>query len=151
VFRDLINNDVLWIAVLAWFVAQFIKVILILIMEKRLDIRGMVSSGGMPSSHTATVSALAAAVGLVEGLNSVAFAVATILAVIVMYDAAGVRRAVGFQAHVINRMVKEFRFGRGSLSIYEKDLREIIGHTPFQVIMGCGLGILIAWLWVRFL
>ncbi len=145
------NNDVLWIAILAWFVAQFIKVVLILVIERRLDIRGMVSSGGMPSSHTATVSALAAAVGMIQGLDSVVFAVATIVAVVVMYDAAGVRRAVGFQAHVINRMVREFRFGRGSLSIYEKDLREIIGHTPFQVIMGCGLGILIAWLWVRFL
>ena len=86
---------------------------------------------------------------MIQGLDSVVFAVATIVAVV--YDAAGVRRAVGFQAHVINRMVREFRFGRGSLSIYEKDLREIIGHTPFQVIMGCGLGILIAWLWVRFL
>jgi len=151
VFQDLVNNDVLWIAILAWFVAQFIKVVLILVIERRLDIRGMVSSGGMPSSHTATVSALAAAVGMIQGLDSVVFAVATIVAVVVMYDAAGVRRAVGFQAHVINRMVREFRFGRGSLSIYEKDLREIIGHTPFQVIMGCGLGILIAWLWVRFL
>jgi uncharacterized protein len=151
VFQNLLHNDVLWIAIVAWFVAQLTKVILILLLERRLDIRGMVASGGMPSSHTATVSALAAAVGMIEGLDSVAFAVASVLAVVVMYDAAGVRRAVGFQAHVINRMVKEFRFRRGPLSIYEKDLREIIGHTPFQVIVGCGLGILIAWVWIRFL
>ena len=149
-FQDLLHNGVLWIAVVAWFVAQLAKVVLILLLEKRLDIRGMVASGGMPSSHTATVSALAAAVGMIEGLGSVVFAMAAVLAVVVMYDAAGVRRAVGFQAHVINRMIKDFRFRRGPLSLYEKDLREIIGHTPFQVYVGCALGILVAWLWVRF-
>ena len=143
-------NDVLWISVTAWAVAQLTKVLLILILERRLDIRGLVASGGMPSSHTATVSALAAAVALVQGFDSVSFAVAAILAVVVMYDAAGVRRAVGFQAHVINRMINEFRVRR-RFEFYEKDLRELVGHTPFQVIMGSAMGILIAWLWVRFL
>jgi acid phosphatase family membrane protein YuiD len=140
-------NKVILISVCAWAVAQILKVFVILIQERRLDLSYFVASGGMPSAHSAMVCALATAVAMIEGLNSVAFAITMILALIVMYDAAGVRRAVSRQSSVLNRIVKEFRIKR-SRGEMERDLRELIGHTPFQVIIGAALGILIAWLWL---
>jgi len=101
----------------------------------------------MPSSHTALVCALATAVAMIQGFNSVAFAITAILAMIVMYDAAGVRQAVGRQARILNRLVKELRDKRPRDEV-ERDLREFIGHTQFQVIAGAVLGILIAWVWL---
>ncbi len=135
------------IAVCAWAVAQLLKVFVSLLRERHLDLRYFVSSGGMPSAHSATVSALATAVAMTEGLSSVAFAISAILAIVVTYDAAGVRQAVGQQAFILNRIVKEFRFRRPKGEM-ERDLRELIGHTPFQVIVGATLGILTAWLWL---
>jgi len=101
----------------------------------------------MPSAHTALVCALATAVAMIQGLNSVAFAITVILAMVVMYDAAGVRQAVGRQAKIINRIVKELREKRPRDEV-ERDLREFIGHTQFQVIAGAISGILIAWIWL---
>ena len=101
----------------------------------------------MPSSHTAVVCALAAAVAMIQGLSSVAFAITAILAIVVMYDAAGVRRAVSRQSIVLNRIVRELMEKRPRGEV-ERDLREFIGHTPFQVIAGAGVGIFIAWLWL---
>jgi len=101
----------------------------------------------MPSAHTALVCALATAVAMMLGFNSVAFAIAAILAMVVMYDAAGVRQAVGRQSRIINRIVKELREKRPRDEV-ERDLREFIGHTQFQVIAGAILGILIAWVWL---
>ena len=101
----------------------------------------------MPSAHTALVCALATAVAMIQGVNSVAFAIAVILAMVVMYDAAGVRQAVGRQAKIINRIVKELREKRPRDEV-ERDLREFIGHTQFQVIAGAISGILIAWVWL---
>jgi acid phosphatase family membrane protein YuiD len=92
------------------------------------------------------VCALATSVAIVQGFNSVAFGIAAILAMVVMYDAASVRRWVGRQSVVLNRIVKEIRFRR-PLAELERDLREFIGHTPFEVIIGAVLGITIAWLW----
>ena len=135
------------IPVSAWFISQLLKVFVILAREKRLDLWFLVKSGGMPSSHTALVCALATAVAMMLGLNSVAFAIAAILAMVVMYDAAGVRQAVGRQAKIINRIVKELREKRPRDEV-ERDLREFIGHTQFQVIAGAILGILIAWVWL---
>jgi len=140
-------NKVLVISVCAWAVAQLIKVFVILMREKRLDLSYFVATGGMPSAHSATVSALATAVAMIEGLSSVAFAISAILAMVVMYDAAGVRRAVSRQSFILNRIVREFRVRRPRGEV-ERDLRELIGHTPFQVIIGAALGILIAWLWL---
>ena len=93
-------NKVLLIAVSAWAAAQVLKVLVILIRERRLDLSYFIASGGMPSAHSATVCALATAVALIEGFKSVAFAIATVLAMVVMYDAAGVRRAVSRQSSV---------------------------------------------------
>ena len=101
----------------------------------------------MPSAHTALVCALATTVAMMLGFNSAAFAIAAILAMVVMYDAAGVRQAVGRQARILNRLVKELRDKRPRDEV-ERDLREFIGHTQFQVIAGAVLGILIAWVWL---
>ena len=100
----------------------------------------------MPSSHSATVSALATSVAMVEGFGSVAFGITAILALVVMYDAASVRRWVGRQSIVLNRITQEIRLRR-PVAEWEHDLREFVGHTPFQVIIGAALGIIVAWLW----
>ena len=140
-------NEVLLISISAWAIAQALKVFFGLAREKRLDLRYFVASGGMPSAHAAIVSALATAVAMMQGLNSVAFAITAIVAMVVIYDAAGVRRAVGRQSIVLNRIVKELG-GKRPRDRVERDLREFIGHTPFQVIVGAALGILVAWLWL---
>jgi len=131
----------------AWVISQLLKVFVVLAREKRFDWWFLLRSGGMPSSHTALVCALAATVAIKEGFNSVAFAITTILAMVVMYDAAGVRQAVGRQSKILNRIVKELREKRPRGEV-ERDLREFIGHTQFQVIAGAILGILIAWVWL---
>ena len=141
------TNKVLVISISAWAAAQLLKVFFGLAREKRLDVRYFVAGGGMPSAHSATVTALATAVAMIQGLSSVAFAIAAIVAAVVMYDAASVRQAVSRQAITLNRIVRELleKRPRGEL---ERDLREFIGHTPFQVIVGAILGIFIAWLWL---
>jgi len=144
---DIFTNKALIASLLAWAVAQLLKVMVTLAREKRLDLHLLVASGGMPSSHSALVSALAAAVAMVSGLGSAAFAIATILALVVIYDSAGVRQSVGQQAVVLNRIIEELRFRR-PIAELERDLRELIGHTSFQVIVGSISGILVAWLWV---
>ncbi len=140
-------SSVLIISACAWAVAQLIKVVVVLVRERRLDLSYLVSGGGMPSAHSSTVCALAIAVAMIEGLDSVAFGIAAILAIVVMYDAAGVRRSVGRQSIVLNRIVKEL-IDRRPRSEIEHDLRELIGHTPFQVIVGAILGAGIAWVWL---
>jgi len=140
-------SQVLIISGSAWALAQLIKVITVLIKDRRLDFRYFVSSGGMPSAHSATVCALATAVALVQGLDSVDFGITAILAIVVMYDAAGVRRAVSRQSILLNRIVKEIMVKRPRGEV-EHDLRELIGHTPFQVFVGGLLGISMAWLWL---
>lgn len=144
---DVITNLALVIPISAWAIAQLIKVFVVLARDKRFDWWFLVRSGGMPSAHTALVCALATAVAMMLGLNSVAFAIAAILAMVVMYDAAGVRQAVGRQSRILNRIMKELREKRPRDEV-ERDLREFIGHTQFQVIAGAILGILIAWVWV---
>jgi acid phosphatase family membrane protein YuiD len=140
-------SEVLVISVCAWAVAQVLKVAIILIRENRLDLRYFVASGGMPSAHSATVCALATAVAMTQGPSSVAFGISAILAIVVMYDAAGLRQSVSRQSVVLNRIVKELRDKRPRDEV-ERDLREFIGHTAFQVIVGAVLGVLIAWLWL---
>ena len=142
-------NSVIIVPICAWAAAQLIKVLLVLVKRKELDLRYFVTSGGMPSAHSAIVSALATSVAMVEGLTSVAFGISVMLALIVMYDAAGVRRSVGKQAIVLNRVVKELR-ERRPIAELEYNLREFIGHTPFQVLVGAILGIAVAWLWFAF-
>ena len=140
---DLMANRVLVVAFLAWLLAQTLKLLVYVYRDRRLDLRHLVSSGGMPSSHSALVTALATATAITEGPRSAVFAIAVIFAAVVMYDAAGVRQAVSIQARILNRMLDEIfveqRFN-------EKRLRELIGHSPIEVVIGGGLGLLVAWL-----
>ncbi len=135
---SLLDNRILWAAFIAWAVAQISKTIYELIRQRKLVVSRLVSSGGMPSSHSALVTGLATATARVSGLNSAAFAITVVLAGIVMYDAAGVRRAVSIQARIINQMIDEAFQGH---PMAEKRLRELIGHTTIQVIAGGLLGI----------
>ena len=125
-------------AFLAWAIAQVTKVALSSISQRRLNLRVLAEMGGMPSSHAAIVMGLTAAVGRVVGLASAPFAIALIFSVVVMYDAQGVRRAAGRQAAVLNRLVEDLVHMRG---IKEDRLRELLGHTPFEVLVGAALGV----------
>jgi len=146
-FLDLITNWVLVIPLCAWVLAQLIKMLLALSKGKGLDLSYFVSSGGMPSAHSAMVCALATAIAMTEGLHSISFAISIILAIIVMYDAAGVRQSVGAQSVVLNRIILELKKKEPLVKI-EADLRELMGHTPFEVIVGAALGIALAWSWL---
>ncbi|MEO8973444.1 MAG: divergent PAP2 family protein, partial [Ktedonobacteraceae bacterium] len=128
-------------SIVAWLAAQISKTVYELIRQRELRISRLVSSGGMPSSHSALVTGLATATGRVMGVSSAAFAITVVLASIVMYDAAGVRRAVSIQARILNQMIDEAFQGH---PFAEKRLRELIGHTPIQVFVGGLLGIGIA-------
>jgi len=144
---DLITNWVLIIPLCAWVVAQLIKMLIALLQGKGFDLAFFVSSGGMPSAHSAMVSALATAIAMTYGLGSTYFAISMILAIIVMYDAAGVRQSVGLQSVVLNRIILELKRKEPLVKI-EAGLRELMGHTPFEVIVGASLGIVLAWLWL---
>jgi len=144
-----VGYDLIIISACAWAIAQLLKVIIILIQERRLAWEFLVNSGGMPSSHSSTVCALATGVGVLVGVDSVAFAISGVLAVIVMYDAAGVRQSVGQHSALLNRIVKEIRL-KAKFEL-EKELREFIGHTPSQVMVGALLGICIAAIWIFFI
>ncbi len=141
---DFGQNRVLIIALIAWAIAQILKVAIVLVQERRVAWHFFITSGGMPSSHTATVCSLATAVAMTEGVSSIFFSISVVLAFIVMYDAAGVRQSVGQHSAVLNRMLKEISF-KTSRAELQKNLREFVGHTPLQVIIGALLGILVAW------
>jgi acid phosphatase family membrane protein YuiD len=128
--------------------AQAIKLVVDLIKNQKLNIRALVTTGGMPSSHSALVSALATGIDMTSGWSSPEFAIATIFAIIVMYDAAGVRQAAGKQARILNQIIDELF--QENPEFNEDRLKELLGHTPFQVIMGLLLGVLIAWLACRY-
>ena len=142
--------EILIVSACAWAIAQSLKVIIGMIKKTGFDFRTFIATGGMPSSHSAFVSALFTSVAIVEGVKSTSFAISVGLAIIVMYDAAGLRRSVGQQATVLNRILKELR-ERRSITYFEKDLRELIGHSALQVIVGASLGIASACLWFLWL
>ena len=129
--------------ILAWFIAQLIKVVTVIVTTKKIDFRRVVGSGGMPSSHSSFVTSLATAIGIDCGLASPEFAISVVLALIVMYDAAGVRRAAGQQAKILNQMIELWE--KGDFSSNEKRLKELLGHTPLEVIMGAIFGIVFAY------
>ena len=135
----LTGNLVLNLSILAWAMAQIIKFIITLITKRKLDWRHILSSGGMPSSHSAFVCACAAAMGYMYGWASPAFTVAAVLAIVVMYDASNVRRVAGEQAKILNYIMDHWTEMKPAL--FGKELKEFLGHTPFQVFMGGLLGI----------
>ncbi len=139
--NDLLSNTILITGAVAWVSAQIIKMVLFVIVNRTVDISRLFGDGGMPSSHSATVTSVALSVGLVEGFDTPVFAVAFFLAVIVMHDAMGVRRETGKQAKVINDMIA-LVYDEG-ISPEEK-LKEFVGHSPSQVVAGFALGVIIA-------
>ncbi|NBH26392.1 divergent PAP2 family protein [Lachnospiraceae bacterium] len=140
---ELLDNQIFISAILGWFVAQVLKTLIHMIINKKFVAERMVGSGGMPSSHSSTVCALATAAGMKYGGGSYEFAIAIMLAIIVMYDAMGVRRETGKQGRVLNEMLEIFTNMGNQISAEEK-LKEFVGHTPLQVLMGAILGIIIA-------
>ena len=143
-FSELVGNVVFMSGACGWCVAQVLKTIIHLILNKEFVAERLVGSGGMPSCHSSTVCAFATACYLNYGAGSFEFGIALILAIIVMYDAMGVRRETGIQAKVLNEIIETFeKMGHKELSAQEK-LKEFVGHTPFQVLIGALLGILIA-------
>jgi hypothetical protein len=137
-------NRILLIALIAWAAAQMAKMIIYWIINKKFVLERFFGDGGMPSSHSAVVAALATATGLQCGWNSPLFAIAAILAIIVMHDATGVRQETGKQAKVINDIVKTLEArGRGELTPAET-LKEFVGHTGPQVLVGALGGIAVA-------
>ena len=137
---ELGQNKILLSAASGWIIAQVLKTIIHTLFTKNFDAERLVGGGGMPSSHSATVCALSTATALQYGPNSFEFAMAAIFALVVMYDAMGVRQQAGKQAQIINDMIELFSHMGKDLDI-EKQLKEFIGHTPFQVLCGAILGI----------
>lgn len=139
-FPGVLNNAILISAVTAWLIAQILKVIVNISLAKNISIEFIFSSGGFPSSHSATVSALALGIGKYYGWDSPIFAVAAIFGMIVLYDAAGVRRAAGKQAEVLNQLVERLYHGP---DLAQERLKELIGHTPLEVFGGVMVGIIV--------
>ncbi len=137
-FIQLSENQILWTAIVSWALAQLIKIVIDLIRYHKLNWQLLFATGGMPSSHSSLVVSLATAVGLHDGFNSAMFAMSAVLAFVVMYDAQGIRRQAGHQAHFINMILDNI-----GVKI-DKDLKELLGHTPIQVGGGAILGIIVA-------
>lgn len=135
------SNQAIISGFVACLLAQLIKFVTTFVKKGRPDFRILTTTGGMPSSHTSLVTGLATSVGLQTGFGSVTFDIALALAFVVMYDAAGVRQAAGKQAKVLNKIMFELQH---SLSFREEHLKELLGHTPLEVIAGAALGILVA-------
>lgn len=140
----ILDNHVLLIALVACILAQILKLIVELARHGKVSFRTLVETGGMPSAHSALVTALATGVGQTIGWASSQFAIAFVFAIIVMYDAAGVRQAAGKQARILNQIVDELF--QENATFNEDRLKELLGHTPVQVIAGSALGVAVSWI-----
>lgn len=147
---ELVSNRILIIAGLGWFIAGVLKVFVELYVHKQLNWKRVFGAGGMPSSHSSTVLALSIAIAHEKGLGSCEFAMACIIAIIVIHDAVGVRQETGKQAKLLNAMVFETHVFDEDLDI-EKRLKEYIGHTPSQVLMGAIVGTIVAIVFINIL
>ena len=141
ILLEIINNRVIQAAALAWAIAQAIKVLLTLAISRKFDHTRVLGSGGMPSSHSSMACAMLMVIGFHEGFSSSVFALAFCFAGVTMYDAAGVRRSTGRNAAVINHIVEGLS-GKG-FNFDDEHLKELVGHTPIQVLAGALLGILV--------
>ena len=141
VLLQIITNKILIVGIVSWFLAQVLKCISNLILTKKFSIERLFGDGGMPSGHSATVVSVAVATGLYEGFDTAVFAVAMILAIVVMHDAMNVRYQAGKQAELLNAMADMFEKLTGADLPNEEKLKELLGHTPLQVAAGCILGI----------
>lgn len=143
IMSSIVANHTLRVSLLAWLIAQVLKVIFSIISVGKVDLTRLVGAGGMPSSHSALVMALAVSVGQDAGWDTPLFTIALVFAFVVMYDAAGVRRAAGKQAEAINQIINDIYRGE---QISQERLKELIGHTPVEVLAGALLGIIIAFI-----
>ncbi len=141
------SMKILYVTTVAWTLAQGLKVLLYYVRNRRINFRLFVGSGGMPSSHSALVSCLATCIGLETSWDSPVFLLAVGISLIIMTDAAGVRRAAGQQAKILNEIMDDFY---SSKPFAHQRLRELLGHTPVQVFVGAFLGIAVAFLMYRF-
>ena len=141
VLLQIITNKILIVGIVSWFLAQVFKCISNLILTKKFSIERLFGDGGMPSGHSATVVSVAVATGLYEGFDTAVFAVAMIVAIVVMHDAMNVRYQAGKQAELLNAMADMFERITGADLPNEEKLKELLGHTPLQVAAGCILGI----------
>lgn len=142
---QLLNNKSLMTCVTAWFIAQLLKIIITFYKTRKIDMTRFVGSGGMPSSHTSFVTALATSIGKIYGWSSPLFAISVCFAIIVMCDAAGVRRAAGYQAKVLNMIIDDLAHHK---PLGNERLKELLGHTPKEVLAGAILGIAITQLMI---
>ena len=138
--QKVVTNKFLYVPLIVWFCIQTFKVIYDLVTTKKLNFKRLVGAGGMPSSHSGVVTTLTAMIGKSQGFDTPIFAMAVVFSLIVMYDAAGVRRAAGKQASLLNKIVETP--GLSSVQVQEK-LVEVLGHTPLQVIVGAAIGIIV--------
>ncbi|CDE24259.1 putative uncharacterized protein [Clostridium sp. CAG:440] len=137
-FTDFIQNKYIYIPILLWFGIQLFKLLYDLVTTKKFNFKRILGAGGMPSSHSAVVTSLATLIGKNIGVGTPMFAMALIFAFVVMYDAAGVRRAAGKQARLLNKIVETP--GLSGLEVSER-LVEVLGHTPLQVVVGAVIGV----------
>jgi len=144
--NELLANRVLIAGIAGWATAQVLKTIIYAILNKEVSFERLFGDGGMPSGHSATVSAMAMMSFLNYGVGSFEFAVSTMLAIIVMHDAMGVRLETGKQAKIINEMIELLSERNYEMAFSEERLKEFVGHTPLQVAAGCILGLFIGWL-----
>ena len=135
------KNHILSVTIAAWIFTQTVKVTLGVIREKKFNFRWLIGTGGMPSSHAAGATALAFSSGLELGFSSPIFALAFVFAIVTMFDAQGVRRSAGEQAEILNKILEDIYF-QGKIK--EGKVRELLGHTPIQVLAGSIIGALIA-------
>lgn len=143
VFVDIVTNKCIYLPVCLWAVVQVTKIIIEYIKTKKINLRRLVGAGGMPSSHSAIVCSLASCVGKQYGFDSGVFAIALIMALIVMYDATGVRRAAGKQAAILNKMLETPQMSK--IEVQGK-LVELLGHTPIQVLVGAIIGFVVGYI-----
>jgi len=142
IWDQLITNRIMIASLIAWLLAQFLKVPIQYLFHRTFDWSLWFNTGGMPSSHSALVTAVMLATGLYAGFNTPIFAVALALMMVVVYDAAGVRRQAGMHAERINMIINELFSGQ---PISEENLKEVLGHTPVEVIGGVFLGLVVSW------
>ena len=143
IILEILHNRAIVAAVLAWAIAQGLKVLLTLIISRKFDHSRMWGSGGMPSAHSATACSMVVATGKYSGVHSSVFAVAFVVAVIVMYDAMNVRRETGEQSKILNQMIRQW-MDEGSKHapiLADHKLKELVGHTPVEVLSGAAVGI----------
>jgi len=146
IYISIVRNHVLMVTLLAWAIAQTIKVALGVFRTKKFDFRWFIGTGGMPSAHAAGSSALAVIIGFDYGFDTVLFALAAVFAMVTMFDAQGVRRSTGKQASILNKVLDDI-YWKGKIE--EDRLKELIGHTPIEVFMGSIIGILLAIIFQR--